>query len=256
VQDGDIRAFDLTLYNAGAVYGLRPGLDLFATFSQGAEITQLGRAARGAGTANLIDPQPAKSDQYELGIRSTRAPLRYSVAGFFTESDLLSSLQCDGINPCTPLHEARKFWGLEGTLDWQINAQWGAGGVLSWQEGERKLPTGQWRAISSNDVPPLRLSGFLRYAPELRWRNTVRLDYRGSRDKFAAGTAFAEGKVDRVTLAHFDLEYDIGQGTLQLGIRNLFNETYFSIAAEAGNSGFTWVPEEGRRVTLAYAVKW
>lgn len=256
VQGGDIRSFNLALYNAGVVYGLRPGVDLFASFSQGAEITQLGRAARGAGSASLIDPQPTKSDQYEIGIRGTKAPLRYSVAGFYTESDLLSALQCDGINPCTPLREPRKFWGLEGTLDWQINARWGVGGVLTWQDGERRLPTGEWRAIGSRDVPPILLSTFLRYAPEPRWRNTVRVDYRGSRDRFGNSTAFNEGKVDSVALAHFDLEYDIGKGMLQFGIRNLFNETYFSIPAEAGNNGFTWVPEEGTRVTLAYALKW
>ena len=256
VEGGDIRDFALTLFNAGAVYSWRPGLDVFTSFTQGAEITQLGRAARNAGRAELIDPQPAKSDQYEVGVRGTRAPLRYSLSAFFTESDLLSALQCDGINPCVPLREPRKLWGTEGTLDWKIDSRWGLGGVLTLMEGERK-PEGQdWRPIGSRDVPPLLLNAYVRYAPRTWWRNTLRMDFRGSRDRFGESTEFDEGRVDRVTLYHFDAEVDAGKGTVQIGIRNLFNRRYFSIPAEAGNNGFTWIPDEGRRVTVAYALKW
>lgn len=45
---GDIKGFGLTLFNAGAVYFLNDSIDLYTTFSQGAEITQLGRAAAAA----------------------------------------------------------------------------------------------------------------------------------------------------------------------------------------------------------------
>jgi iron complex outermembrane receptor protein len=256
VQGGDIGDFDLTLFNAAALYSLRPGVDLFASFTQGAEITQLGRAARGAGRAELIDAQPAKSNQYELGLRGTRAPLRYGVAAFFTESDLLSSLSCDGINPCVPLREPRRLWGIEANLDWQIDARWTVGGALTAYEGERRPAGGDWRRIGSRDVPPLLLNAFAGYAPHAGWRNTLRVDFRGARDHFGTSTAFGEGRVDSVALFHFDVEVDIGNGTLQLGIRNLFNRQYFSIPSEAGNSGFTWTPEEGRRLTLAYAFKW
>lgn len=256
VQGGDIRAFDLTLFNAGAVYRWRPGLEVFGTFAQGAEITQLGRAARDAGRAELIDPQPAKSDQYEIGLRAGKGPLRYTVSAFYTTSDLLSALQCDLINPCVPLREPRKFWGTEGSLDWQLDERWGVGGVLTWYDGERKPEGEDWRPIGSSSVPPLLLSTYVRYAPRAWWRNNFRVDYRGSRDEFGASTAFDEGRVDRVTLYHFDAEIDVGKSTVQLGIRNLFNGRYFSIPASAGNNGFTWVPEEGRRLTVAYAQKW
>jgi len=114
---GDIRDFDLTLYNAGVVYFVDDYTEIYATFSQGAEVSQLGRAAREAASADQVDPQPAKSNQYELGVRSDWTDLRYGLAGFYTESDLLSALQCDGVNPCTPLREPREFWGIEGSAD-------------------------------------------------------------------------------------------------------------------------------------------
>lgn len=112
IQGGDLDSFGLTLFNAGAVYNLVKNLDLYATFSQGAELSQLGRAARSAMAADRLDLEPAKSNQYELGLRGRWRSLSFSLAGFYTESDLLSALQCDGINPCTPLREPREIWGV------------------------------------------------------------------------------------------------------------------------------------------------
>ncbi|MPY69133.1 MAG: TonB-dependent receptor [Alphaproteobacteria bacterium] len=256
IQGGDIQSFNLTLFNAGAVYALRPALDLFATYTQGAEITQIGRAARSASTAEEIDPQPAKSDQYEVGLRGDWRSLSATVAAFYTESDLISSLVCDGVNPCTPLREPRKIWGLEATADWKIDRQWSLGGILGWQDGVRYPEGADARRIGTRDNPPLTVGAFVRYSPYAWWRNAIRFDYRHSRDEFGDSTAFDEGEIDSVFLVHLSAEFDVGRGVLRLGVRNLLNEKYFSIASESGNNGFTWVPEEGTRVSVSYALKW
>jgi iron complex outermembrane receptor protein len=256
VQGGDIRPFDLTLFNAGIVYPLTDMIDLFGSFTQGSEITQLGRAARDAGTADNIDPRPAKSNQYEIGLRKLKSSLRYGVSAFYTESDLLSALQCDGINPCTPLREPREFWGIEGSLNWQIDRQWGIGGVLTWYEGTRKTETGDTRRIGGSEVPPLLTSAYVDYAPYEWWTNTVSLDYRGERDRFGDSVDFDEGRVDRVAILNYGAIFSVGRGQVLFGVRNLLNKKYFSIPAEAGNGGFLWVPEEGTRVSLAYALRW
>jgi iron complex outermembrane recepter protein len=256
IVGGDIKRFDLTLFNLGIVYTVIEGIDLYSTFSQGAEITQLGRAARDARSADRVDPQPAKSNQYELGVRGNWGDRRFGLAGFYTESDLLSSLQCDGINPCTPLREPREIWGVEATADWRIDKQWGVGGVLAWQEGIRKTLTGDTRRIGSRDVPPLLLTAYVDYSPFSWWRNTLQLSYRGSRDPFHDSLDFGEGAVDDLVLVNLSAGFDVGPGQLQVGVRNLLNTEYTSIPAEAGNSDFTWIPEQGRRVFVSYAVKW
>lgn len=66
---GDIRDFNLTLFNVGLLHPLNEQFDWHATFSQGAKITQLGRAAFAASSAELLDPEPATSNQYETGLR-------------------------------------------------------------------------------------------------------------------------------------------------------------------------------------------
>lgn len=258
IQGGDIDAFRLTLFNAGAVYSLDQGRELYASFSQGAEISQLSRAARSAGSADLIDPQPAKSNQYEVGLRQRGQAVDYTVAAFYTESDLLSVLDCSVANqPCTPLREPREFWGVEGTLAWRIDAHWGLGGTLSWMNGIRELANGDKRRIGSNEVPPVQVGAYVDYSPSGRWKNRVQFDYRGSRDAFGNSTAWPEGKVDSVLLTHLSTRLDLGKGQqLQLGVRNLFDKKYYSIAAEAYNGGWLWIAEQGRRVSVSYAVKW
>jgi iron complex outermembrane receptor protein len=256
ITGGDIDPFHLTLFNAGIVYFLNENVDIYGTFSQGAEITQLGRAARSASSADQIDPQPAKSDQYELGLRGDWREFKGTIAGFYTTSDLLSALQCDGVNPCTPLREPRKIWGVEGTADWRITEQWGVSGVIAWQDGIRETELDGTRRISSSEVPPILATGNLDYSPFKWWRNTFQINYRHKRDPFDGSTAFDEGRVDSVVLLNLSAAFDVGPGTLRLGVRNLLNTEYTSIPAEAGNHGFLWVPEGGRRVFIAYAVTW
>ncbi|MGH7823672.1 MAG: TonB-dependent receptor domain-containing protein [Candidatus Binatia bacterium] len=256
IQGGDLDSFGLTLFNAGAVYNLFKDLDLYATFSQGAELSQLGRAARSAGSADRLDLEPAKSNQYELGLRGRWKSLSFSLAGFYTESDLLSALQCDGINPCTPLREPREIWGAESTADWRINQQWSVGTVVSWQDGVREPEGGRRRRIGSGEIPPVLVTSYIGYNPTRWWRNRLQFDYRGRRDKFGDSTEFGEGRVDQLLLLNLLMAFKVGPGELQFGAENLLNKKYTSIAAEAANSGFTWLPEEGTRLKFGYTIKW
>lgn len=256
IDGGDIQDFDLTLFNAGVVYSVDDNIDLYATFSQGAEITQLGRSARNAASADQVDPQPAKSNQYEIGVRGDWSDISFGVAGFYTESDLLSALQCDGINPCTPLREPREIWGVEANADWRIDEQWGTGGVFSWQEGIRKTEDGDTRRIGSRDIPPVLVTAYVDYDPFPWWRNRLQVNYRANRDPFGDSEEYGEGRVEDLFLVNATADFDVGPGELQLGVRNLLNTKYTSIAPEADNFGFIWIPEQGTRVTLSYSITW
>lgn len=256
ISGGDIQGFGLTLFNAGLVYSLTDAVELYSSFSQGAEITQLGRAARSATSADQVDPQPAKSDQFEIGMRGDWAGLSTGLASFYTQSKKLSALQCDGINPCTPLREPRRFWGIEGSLDWRIDHRWGTGGILTWQDGVRETAAGDVRRIDSRAMPPLLATLYLDYSPFDWWRSRLQLNYRGNRDPFGDSMALGEGRVDRLLLVDLSSGFDVGPGEFRVGVSNLLNTTYTSIPAEAGNAGFIWVPEQGRRVYLSYALRW
>ncbi len=255
-EPGDIQDFDLTLFNAGVVYSPIEQIDLYATFSQGAEVTQLGRAAREAASADQIDPEPAKSNQYEIGVRGNWRDLKFGVAGFYTESDLLSALECNTIDPCTPLREPREFWGIEANADWDIDEQWNVGGIFTWQDGIRELEDGDTRRISSRDVSPILVTGYVEYSPFDWWRNRLQLNYRAERDPFGDSIEYGEGRVEDLFLLNASMSFDVGPGQLNIGAENLLNETYTSIPAESDNFPFLWIPEEGTRVFVSYAMTW
>jgi iron complex outermembrane receptor protein len=253
---GDIHDFNLTLFNAGAVYQVNEQLDLYATFSQGAEVTQLGRAARDATSADQVDAQAAKSNQYELGMRGRWPGFTLGLAGFYTHSNLLSAVECDGINPCTPLREPREFWGIEANADWQIDEQWTVGGIFTWQDGIRKLDDGSTQRIGSRDIPPVLVTAYVEYSPFDWWRNRLQLNYRADRDPFGDSIEYGEGRVEDLFLLNASAAFDVGGGELRIGVENLLNETYTSIPSEADNFGFLWIPEEGTRLSVSYAITW
>lgn len=256
IAGGDIRDFDIALFNAGLLHELTGRIDLHATYSQGAEITQLGRAAFGATSTDRVDPQAARSHQYELGARYHQADLSAALATFYTHSKLMSSVDCsDTTIPCLPLREPRRFWGVEFSGDWQIDEQWTLAGTLAWQDGRRKASgSPEWTRVSSADIAPLVGSISLGYAPEEWWRNTLIMDWRGGRGRIS--TAWPYGPVRPQAVLHLVSGFDIGPGTLQFGVHNLLDQTYASIQAEAYGLDSTWVPEQGRRVSMGYSIKW
>jgi iron complex outermembrane recepter protein len=255
-KTGDIRDFDLTLFNAGLVYSPVDQIDLYATFSQGAEVTQLARAARDASSADQVDAQAAKSNQYELGMRGRWPGLALGLAGFYTHSDLLSAVECDGLSPCTPLREPREFWGIEANADWQIDDQWTIGGVFTWQDGIRELEDGSTQRVASRDIPPVLVTTYVQYSPFDWWRNRLQLNYRADRDPFGDSVEYGEGRVDDEFLVNASAAFDAGPGELRIGVENLLNETYTSIPSGSDNSGFLWIPEEGTRLSISYAMTW
>jgi iron complex outermembrane receptor protein len=255
-ESGDIQDFDLTLFNAGLVYSPIEQIDLYATFSQGAEVTQLGRAARDAASPDQIDPQPAKSNQYEIGMRGRWRDLQLGLAGFYTESKLLSALECNGFDPCTPLREPREFWGIEANADWQIDEQWGIGGIFTWQDGIRELEDGETRRIPSRDVPPILVTANVEFSPFDWWHNRLQINYRAERDPFGDSIEYGEGRVEDLFLLNASMAFNVGPGELRIGAENLLNETYTSIPSESDNFGFLWIPEEGTRLFVSYAMTW
>lgn len=256
-EGGDILDFDLTLFNVGLVYFLTDHTELYAGFSQGADITQLGRAATAAESAALINPEPAKSDSYEIGARGFWQNTEASIAAFYTDSDLASDLTIDPENPgglLIPLREPRKIWGVEVTLDHRFNRQWGVGAIGTWQEGQREnTDTGATEKLAADIIVTPQTTLYVDYAPFTWWRNKLQALYIFERD---AGVEGVDGPVDNDPILDFLAEFDALGGNLSLGVENLLNHEYASVLSQAFNDDFFWFPQEGTRVTLAYRLEW
>jgi iron complex outermembrane receptor protein len=253
---GAIRDFDITLVNAGLLHPLSERTDLHASYTQGAEISEIRRAGYVVDRPDRVDPRAARSHQLELGLRHRGDDLGGSITAFYTQSRLMSATDCSQPNqPCVPLREPRKVWGLEFSGDWKIDALWQIAGTLTWHDGRRKAEgSSEWTRLSSIDVAPVHGSLTLGYTPRAGWRNDLIVDQRGGRGRISDDWPY--GQVDAVTLVHLASTIDVGPGTLELGVHNLLNTTYYSIQAEAYNGGWVWLPEQGRRVSVGYRVRW
>jgi iron complex outermembrane recepter protein len=252
---------DLLLFNAGLVFAASEGVQLYASYNQGAELTQLGRAARRAADPSRISPQPAKSEQVELGVRGRLGEIGFSAAGFYSYSAAASLVQpdpsCAGESfcPLIPLRVPQRVWGAEATLDWQLTPRFDLAAVFTWQRGEifdegldRYVPFG------TDIVSPTRL------AVRANWQATERLSL-GAQASWSAKASFfspAEQEIGFINtpslfLADASLAWRAGPGEITAAVSNLFDERYQKLTLAAG--GFVPALAEGRQLTLGYRLR-
>lgn len=258
---GDTPDFSLTLWNAGVVYDVNPDMQWYAGFSQGAEISEFGRAARGAADPSLINLDGATSDQYEIGMRGRRGDVDFSLAAFYSESDKAASLQADPscagqpICPLIPLRLEQQIHGLEATLDWRISERTSLGGILTWQDGEFNAPGETPVPFGTETLSPPRSVVYFGFEPVAGWKNRLQASYAASWDQYdAAEEALGYRDSESVFLVDFTTSYPVGPGTLSLGVSNLFNEEYVNVTNQASGDFFYYL-SEGTRVALTYSMK-
>lgn len=257
---GDIPDFNLTLANLGFVYSMRSDLQLFGGFSQGAEIAEFGRAARGADDPSLINLDAAASNQYEVGLRGREGALEFSLAVFYSESDKAASLQADPscagdpICPLIPLRLEQDIYGLEFTADWRMNQRTKLGTVLTYQEGTFKRPGQQSIPFGTDTISPPRSILYLEIKPLPQWQNRLQLSYQAKTDFFdSAEEASGLRESETVVLVDLSSAYPVGPGQLTLGVANLLNREYVNATNQASGNTFYYL-SEGSRATLGYSL--
>lgn len=260
---GDFEDDSLNLANLGFVYDLSDGMQLYGGISQGAEITELGRAARGINDPGRISPEPATSDQYEIGLRNQADEVEFSLAAFYSKSDKAALLQddpsCAGepFCPLIPLRAPQRFKGIEATVDWYASEIWTTGALLTYQRGEIYDETlGRYIDYSSERLSPTRVTLYVEFEPSESWRNRIQGNYFGEADYYSPGEeALGYVNTDSVFLMDFSSGYTLGEGEITLSLSNLLDEEYVNVRNQAfGN--FAYYQEEGRRLTLGYRARY
>ncbi|NJO33302.1 MAG: TonB-dependent receptor [Rhodospirillales bacterium] len=249
----------LTLWNVGAVIPLAYGMQLYGGFSQGAELTEIGRAARGATNPGLISPEPAPSNQYEIGIRGQAGAVDFGLALYHSRSESSSQIQPDpscagqGFCPLIPFRVPERFRGIEANASWQASDSLTLSGVFTLQRGRIfNEDLGRFIAYGTDVAVPLRITG------RAEWRPTEALALNAQVTHYGPSSYFTDveeglGSIDTaaVTLASAGLRYTIGRVELYLSADNLFDQRYISVASQnQGPGGFSYVEAPGRRVTV------
>ena len=264
MQGGD-RSLDSTVFNAGIVYKFTPEVSVFASFSQGFSVPDLGRVFRRppAGVVNILNSlqltEPQKVDNYEIGIRGQWDNVQASLSGFYNYSDLGSAFN---FNRSTDFLETvrapQKVYGIEAAVDVQPTEGWRVGGTATWIEGENDANNdGQYLALNSITVPPLKLTAYVENQTLKGWRNRLQLLYSGDRDR-AFEDGVEDGKISSFVTVDYISSIKIGQGELQIGIQNLFNNQYFPVYSQYFAPFFDSAnyAGQGRTLSVGYRIIW
>lgn len=259
---GDIPEFDITLFNLGVIYDLTDDMQIYAGFSQGAEISEFGRAARRITDPSLIQLDGANSNQYELGWRGKAGPVEFNTAVFYSDSDDAASLELDPvcagepICPLIPVRLKQEVYGLDGSADWRVNAALKTGLIFTWQRGTTQEPDEAEIELNAGIATPARATVYAEWIPAPKWNTRLQATYTSATHRFSPQEELDElGRdTDSLFLVDATVGYAVGPGRIALGIANLLDKEYINVANDV-RGGFFNYRSEGLRATLSYSAR-
>jgi len=261
VQGGTVN-YDAFLFNFGVAYAPVRGQELYANFSQGFQLPDIGvqmRNARPGFDIGSSDLQPVKTNNYELGWRGGVGNTSASLALFYTTSKLGDVQSFNNGLILTRTEE--RIHGIEGTVDYATDDEtWATGGTFTWMKG-RERPAGRsWQDMTGYRIPPLKLTAYLQYRPNERWSNRIQANYFGGKDYRLNGVeSFGRRDVSSYFTVDLMSRYQPNQNdTFILGIENLFNRDYYPLYSQLmrSNTNTSRLPAAGTVLTLTYQHRW
>ncbi|RBN06044.1 TonB-dependent receptor domain-containing protein, partial [Klebsiella pneumoniae] len=223
VQGGSV-SYDAFLFNAGLTYAPVRGQELYANFSQGFQLPDIGvqmRNARPGFDIGSSDLQPVKTNNYELGWRGGVGNTTASLALFYTTSKLGDVQSFNNGLILTRTEE--RIHGIEATVDYLTDDEkWGTGGTFTWMKGRERPDNGQWRDMTGYRIPPLKLTAYLQYRPNERWNNRIQANYFGRKDyRLDGAESFGRRDVGSYFTVDLMSRYQVTpKDTLIVGVEN------------------------------------
>ncbi|MEM1380592.1 MAG: TonB-dependent receptor [Pseudomonadota bacterium] len=253
---------DGVAWNVGVSFDATDWLTVFGNFSQGFELPSLANIAgqvpsdQALESSDAIEPQIV--DNYEIGIRGAFGIWDYTLAGFYSDSELGENFL---YNPTTLVGEFNRApqenYGLETVIGMNPTDELRLSAAFSWNDGDFDnegdgLGT---RPLSGLDVQPYKLVINANYDVTDDLELNAQILNVGDRDRaFDDGVdAFPFEGYTQVDVGAF---YKAGPGTLGVQVTNLLDETYVTIGNQTYINNVIFAPRvvgaPGRQLTVAY----
>jgi iron complex outermembrane receptor protein len=250
-------------YNAGVVFNPTPRHDIYASYSQGFELPDIGLQVRNATPSFNIrgsDLQPVKTDTVELGWRG-RLDNAVANLSVFQSQSALGAVQ-SSFNGLIMTRTKERIQGIEGAIDYAGSSdRWGAGGSFTWMKG-RELPQGgtRYQDMWGYRIPPLKLTAYVEYKPGSRWSHRLQAVSYGSKDYRLNGVnSFGRRDVSGYTTVDLISRFKIDEkNTVVLGVENLFNRRYFPLYSQLlrNSNNTSRLPAAGAVLKVSYTHRW
>ncbi|TGV17125.1 TonB-dependent receptor [Pseudoalteromonas sp. MEBiC 03607] len=252
---GDTIDYDATTYNVGVKYNLLEAFSPFANYSQGSDISDIGRLLRSA-TVNdigLIQTEASIIDNYEVGFTSQFDDLRFEFAAYRSTSEFGTT---NSFNEATgvyePVRAPQEIWGYETLVDYKINPTLKLVATYSYVEGKN---TEDDIYLGSRQISPPKGTANLNWQPNDELSLTVSYLYVGSRKRFepnANGDYVGDqGPISSYNLFNLSGRYNFSKNWQAfMGVENLFNNDYYPARAQSYTYGGYNIKGLGTTVTL------
>lgn len=254
--DGGSPSFNEAVYNAGAVFKITPSVSVFANYSQGFGMPDVGRILRGVNSKDqdvdtLIDLSPIVTENNEIGFRVNHRPYDFELSYYQSNSDLGSRIvEVDGLYVVK--REKKEIKGVEASFGLQISKEHRLQTSYSYIEGKSdtdgdgKVDT----KLTGADISPNRLVTSWSAHWDEQLSSLLQVNH-----AFDRGFDDDELKFDGYTLVDASLGYKLPVGRLNIAVSNLFNGDYFTYYSQSAykNDSF-YFKGRGRLATLSYAL--
>lgn len=262
VKGGKVKA-DAWLYNASVTFSPVEEHSIYASFSQGFQLPDVGLVIRNANTGFDLGSsflEPVKVDNYELGWNGDFDRISSSLAVFYSTSDL-GAVQSFN-NGLSLARTKEEVTGVEGAIDYLTQDEiWGFGGSATWMKG-RETPQGRSedQKMTGYRIPPLKLTSYISYNPSDTWTNRLQATYWGSQDYRLDGKE-SFGRYDAKTYTTVDLmsSFDVNaKNNVSIGLENIFNRKYYPLYSQLlrSNNNMSHLLASGITLKVAYSHKW
>lgn len=234
---GDELGYEATTYNLALRYHINDHFSSFANYSQGADISDMGRLLRSATVEDiaLIQTEASIIDNYEIGLDTHFDDFDFSIAAFESTSELGTA---NAYNPDTgvyePVRSPHRMWGYELALNYHISDSLSASANYSWVEGEDE-DSGEY--LDARIISPPKFVAHLDWRPRDNASLALTYYHVGDRKRFEPDADGnwngAYAPVSAYDVVNLSANYRVDNWRFFAGIENLLNEEYFSARAQA-----------------------
>jgi iron complex outermembrane receptor protein len=255
VEGGKIK-FSETLFNAGAVFSPSSDVNVYANYSEGFGLPDIGRALRsintpGQSVGSMRALEPILTDGVELGTRVRKGAWEFDASYFQSDSDFGARVvPVNGVFMMS--REKTRLKGVEASAGYRFNKQHGARLSYAYTKGRYDSDNnGSLDAkLDGLNVAPNRLvaSWSANWSPKLT--SFVQLQHAFSQSFDDPAKEFSG-----YTLADASLNYKLPVGELRLGVANLFDRQYITYYSQSALvEPARYFAGRGRTLTVGYSL--
>lgn len=237
---GDTLNYRATTYNFAIRYNLSELFQPFVSYSQGADISDIGRLLRTATVTDIADIQTEASiiDNYEIGFNSASDDIRFEFSAYRSTSELGTTNKYDpNTGVYMPVRAPQEIYGYEALVVYNVNETLDISASFSWVEGKDKENN---VFLGIKQISPPKGVMNINWRPIENSRISIAYLYVGDRHKFEPvdGSYIGDlGNIDAYNVLNISGQYQFNDGwSAFIGVENLLNKDYYP----AKSQGYTY----------------